>query len=176
MGKYYFRLALLVGAVIAFLALVGSLLPRSYSFETTIEIKAKSEAVFGELNSLRRWPLWSKQFNPALIDGLKITYNGSEAGEGAAQSWSDVRGAGKLWITKSEPAKRVAYQVKFGRFPPMSSEFTLTPQGDSTEVLWRSEGKLPGGPFYGYFGWLFPIQMKNEYQKSLESLKQLVEK
>lgn len=175
MAKYYFRLLLLVTAIIAFFALIGSLLPRSYSFETSIEIAADPQVVFTEVNSLRRWPSWSRQFNPELIEGLQISYNGEEQGIGAAQSWQDVRGDGKLWIIDSEPGKLIAYQMKFDRFPAMSSEIRLAPTTTGTRVLWKSSGKLPGGPFYGYFGWLFGIQMKNEYQKSLEGLKALLE-
>lgn len=175
MAKYYFRLILLFGAVIGFFALIGSLLPRSYSFTTEIEISATPEEIFPELNSLRNWTHWSRQWNPEKIESLVISYNGEPAGKGAAQSWTDIRGSGKLWITESLPPRSITYEMTFEGFPKMVSEFELAPTESVTRVLWSSEGRLPGGPFYGYFGWFFSAQMKSEYQMSLESLKSYVE-
>jgi len=175
MLKYFFRLLLLIGAIIGIFAVIGSLLPRSYDFSTQIEIDAPPTAIFPKINSLRDWQDWSMQFNPTAIDDLEIEYNGEPAGVGAAKSWSDIRGTGKLWITKSSPDSSLEYEMTFANFPKMASQITLEPLQNKTRVSWNSQGKLPGGPFYGYFGWLFSTQMRNEYDKSLEKLKTLVE-
>ncbi len=175
MLKYYFRLLLLVGAIIGIFAVIGSLIPRSYDFSTQMEMSAPPEAIFPKINSLREWQDWSMQFNPALIDDLEIEYNGEQAGKGAAQSWMDIRGKGKLWITQSEPNSRIEYETKFANFPKMSSQIELQAAEGKTLVKWKSQGKLPGGPFYGYFGSFFSTQMENEYNKSLQKLKSVVE-
>lgn len=176
MAKYYSRLLMLFGGVIAIVAIIGSLLPRSFDFQTSLKIDAPAEQVFPYLNTLPRWQEWSRQWNPNEIDNLEISYNGTESGVGAAQSWTDPRGSGKLWITVSELNERVEYEIDFAGRPRMSSQLTLT-GGDagSTIVQWRSTGRLPSGPFYGYFGSFFSTHMRNEYDNSLTQLKQLVE-
>lgn len=166
---------MLFGAVIAFFALIGSLLPRGYSFTSEIQIAGDQQVVFDNINSLKNWQSWSKQWNPQEIDSLEISYNGEPTGVGAAQAWTDIRGSGKLWITKSEPTDLVEYEMEFANFPRMTSRFDLVERDGGTFVQWSSEGKLPGGPFYGYFGPFFSSQMKSEYDKSLESLKRVVE-
>ena len=87
-----------------------------------------------------------------------------------------VRGKGKMWITASQPNQRIDYQMLFADFPRMESSIILQPDGDSTTVVWQSSGRLPSGPFFGYFAWLFGRQMEYQYQSSLENLKQIVEK
>lgn len=178
MAKYYFRLILLFGSVIAFFAILGSILPRSYSFSTEIEIARNSEPIFEQINSLRNWQTWSRQWNPAEIEGLEIQYNKQPKGVGAAQSWTDIRGKGKLWITKSKPFELIEYEMEFDGFPKMTSSFELIPDSNNeslTKVRWSSEGRLPGGPFYGYFGSFFSGQMKSQYEMSLEKLKSVLE-
>jgi len=174
MAKYYFRLILLFASVVGIFAIIGSLLPRGYAFTSEISIAEKPESLFPEINSLKNWKNWSRQWNPAEIEGLEISYNGQPEGVGAAQSWSDIRGNGKLWITESTPNESIKYEMEFAGFPKMNSSIELLPDPatpSQTLVRWSSEGRLPGGPFYGYFGSFFSGQMKSQYDKSLEKLK-----
>lgn len=175
MTKYYFRLILLFGSVIGFFAIIGSLLPRSYSFVSEIQIDGNQQEIFEKINSLPEWQSWSKQWNPEEIEGLEISYNGESEGIGAAQTWSDIRGTGKLWITKSKPFDSIEYEMEFANFPKMTSRFELEPIKTGIQVRWSSDGKLPGGPFYGYFAAFFSGQMQAEYERSLEKLKLLIE-
>lgn len=175
MAKYYFRLVLLVGAIIGFFAIVGSLLPRSYSFTSEIEIAEEPAKLFPMINSLQNWQQWSRQWNPNEIESLEIQYNGNPAGVGAAQTWTDIRGSGKLWITESTADQSIKYEMTFANFPKMTSQIELVPAGSMTRVKWSSQGKLPGGPFYGYFAAFFSAQMKSEYERSLKELKTVAE-
>jgi hypothetical protein len=179
MLKYFFRLLLLIACVIGFFALIGSLLPRSYDFERSIVINVPAEEIFPLLNSPQRWPEWSRQWGGELAEqlDLDIQYNGEAAGVGAAQTWSDPRGSGKLWITESTPNELVEFEVLLANFPPMTSQLELNPNSETaTRVTWHSEGTLPGGPFYGYFGGFFSTQMGYEYENSLTKLKSVLEK
>ena len=175
MAKYYFRLALLVGVIIGSFAVVGSLLPRSYSFTSEIEIAEEPGKIFPLINSLQNWQLWSRQWNPDEIESLEIQYNGNPAGVGAAQTWTDIRGCGKLWITESIADQSIKYEMTFANFPRMTSQIELVPVNSTTRVKWSSQGKLPSGPFYGYFAAFFSAQMKSQYDKSLAELKSIVE-
>ena len=173
--KYWLRLFLLIGFAIAIIAIIGSLLPRSYDFTVTQTIDAPSERIFPLVNRLSDWPKWSRQFNPDEIDGLTIQYNGVKEGKGAAQTWKDVRGEGKLWIVESEPNSSIEFDSKFTNFPVMNNQFRLKESEGTTSVEWRSYGSLPGGPFYGYFGGLFTTHMRDQYEKSLLRLKEICE-
>ncbi|MEM7783037.1 MAG: hypothetical protein AAF623_06770, partial [Planctomycetota bacterium] len=82
---------------------------------------------------------------------------------------------GKLWITKSQPNDLIEYEMLYANFPKMTSRWRLNQTGTITKLTWQSEGLLPGGPFYGYFGSFFSIQMKNQYDLSLQQLKELIE-
>jgi hypothetical protein len=131
--------------------------------------------VFPYINELQNWQQWSN-FSEERIDGLKITYGSTTAGENASQKWEDVRGSGKLWITKSTANQMIQYDMNFAEFPTMNSTIELEKNGDQTTVVWQSTGSLPSGPFYGFFAMLFPGQMNYEYQQSLIRLKEAVEK
>lgn len=177
MLKYFFRLLLLIGAVVGIIALIGSLLPRDYEFESQVTIVAPPSAIFDRINNLQNWQLWSKQFNLDGHNGLvALDYSGPDVGVGAVQTWREPRGKGKLWITGSEPFEVVEYKSHFADFPEMTSRIELSEQGASTQVIWSSKGSLPGGPFYGFFGAFVPTQLKHEYTLSLENLKTIVEK
>lgn len=175
MLKYFFRLLLLIGAVVGIIALIGSLLPRDYEFESKVEIFAPPNVIFDRIENLRNWQDWSKQWNPAAIEGLEIQYSGADAGAGAVQTWTEPRGKGKLWITESQPFRSVDYKAIFWEFPEMNSRIELSDQGASTQVIWSSRGSLPRSPFYGFFGAFFSTQMKHQYDMSLEKLKAVVE-
>lgn len=174
MAKYFFRLILLIGVLLGILAIIGSLLPRSYDFESQVQIEASPKRVFDEVNTIANWRDWT-QWNPERIPDLEVKYSGSETGVGATQSWTDVRGSGKLWITESQPDQLIVYEMVFANFPRMTSRIEIQPIGEQTHVRWSSQGKLPGGPFYGFFAPFFSTQMGYEYERNLDELKQKLE-
>ena len=176
MTKYFLRLLLLIAAIIGVLLLFEQLLPRSYDFQQSVEIDRPAEKIFPYLNSLKKWPQWSQQFNMQKIEGLDIKYSGTEEGVGAAQTWTEIRGSGKIWITESQPAEALTYEGEFHNFPRMTSTFTLDSAGENkTIVTWRSTGQLPRTPPYGLMAPIFKTHMEYEYEKSLTSLKELAE-
>ena len=150
MAKYFLRLLLLIAAIIGVLLLVERMLPRSYDFQQAVEIDRPADEIFPYLNSLKKWPQWSHQFNVKKIPNLVIKYNGTEEGVGAAQAWTEVRGEGDLWITESTPNKSLTYKNTFLNFPEATSTFKLEPDGENkTVVTWHSVGQLPSTPLYG---------------------------
>lgn len=176
MSKYFLRLLLLIAAIIGVLLLFEQLLPRSYDFQQSVEINGPAEEIFPYLNSLKKWPQWSQQFNMQVIDGLVIKYSGTDEGVGAAQTWTEIRGSGKIWISESSPSEALTYEGEFHNFPKMTSGFTLDSAGENkTLVTWRSAGQLPRTPLYGLMAPIFSTQMGHEYEKSLAALKALVE-
>ena len=153
------RILLAVVVIVGVLALIGSFLPRSYEFQTQLTMKAKPSAIFSMVNTPRNWRDWS-MWSPEKVAGLQVEYRGNEKGVGAEQFWTEIRGTGKMWITASQPDRSIEYKMVFANFPQMDSTILLKPNGESTNVTWKSSGRLPSGPFYGYFAWLFGGQMK----------------
>jgi hypothetical protein len=69
----------------------------------------------------------------------------------------------------------IEYEMEFANFPKMTSQIELAPTNNQVRVSWASQGKLPGGPFYGYFAAFFSSQMRSEYERSLDNLKLVIE-
>jgi len=180
MLRLFLRVLLAFLALVGVFLLIGALLPRGYNIESSVVIEAPPSEVFPWVNRLQKWEAWSP-ISESRIDGLSAGYSGTPEGEGAIQTWTESRGSGKMWIENSEPQKLIQYKWRFDGFPDLEGTFEFK-QVDSDEnqpqclVTWKSVGSLPAGPFYGYFGLIFNSAMTAEYQKSLDRLKQEIEK
>lgn len=153
--------------------LIGFLLPHGYEASAEVVIEAPAEKIFPYLNRLDQWPAWS-QWQTGKDSLFRVEYGPQVEGVGAVQTWQEPRGRGKLWITGSEPHRRLSYVVEFGEFPRMESQFVLTPDGDRTRVTWQSAGRLPSGAFYGWLRLAFVNGMRDQYQQALQKLDAVV--
>lgn len=133
-----------VVAIVAAMAAVIALQPSQLRFERTIVIAAPTEAVFGQVNDLRRWQDWSPwaELDPT----AKATFEGPDSGTGAIFKWSgnDEIGEGQMTIEESIPHEIVRARVDFVRpFTGSSTtEFDLTPAVDHTAVTWIMTSEL----------------------------------
>lgn len=175
MLKVLLRLLAVVAIFVGILIAIGHFLPRSYEINAQVEIAAPPAEVFPMVNVISNWQHWST-WNSETIPDLTVEYEGNEAGVGSIQRWKDARGSGVLEIIGSEPEKMVEYKMQFMQFPEMKSKIQFEPTATGTRVSWHSDGDLPSGAFYGYWGLLFEGQMEYEYARSLEKLKQFIEK
>jgi hypothetical protein len=141
MLRVFIRLLALVALFVLLIAGIGSLLPREYSFEQSTLIAAPTDVVFGRVNDLHYWLKWSP--------------------------WRTET----LWFTESDPPVRIAYEMVFAQFRDTRGEFLLVDRGEMTEVTWKSRGRLPSGPFYGYLRGLYRSGMERQFQLSLQRLK-----
>ena len=173
-GRFLMRLLAAITCVILIVASIGYFLPRDFELEASIRIETKPELVFSKINSLPNWQFFST-FNEQKIEGLKITYGEQAEGVGAVQKWTDARGSGKMWITESKASESIKYDLQFGDFPVMKSQISLTETDSGTDVLWKSRGSLPSGPFYGFFAPFFSGQLDHEYGLCLQQLKKICE-
>jgi len=134
-------LALLVAGVLIYAATK----PDAFRIQRAATIKAPPERIFPLINDFRSWTSWSpwEKMDP----NLKRTYSGAESGKGAVYEWEGNKkvGQGRMEIKESSPSSRVAIQLDF--FKPFAAhntaEFTLAPQGDSTNVTWVMLGRQP---------------------------------
>ncbi len=78
---------------------------------------------------------------------MKKTLSGAPDGKGAVYAWEGNKeiGKGRMEITESSPPSRVTMKLDF--VEPFEAhnvvDFTLVPQGDSTNVTWAIHGPSP---------------------------------
>ncbi len=140
-----FKKILLFLAVIIIVFIVAVFLqPSTFRYSRSATIAAPPEAVFPQVNELKKWEAW----NPwgKMDPQAKMTYEGPPAGVGASYAWSSTNGQvgeGKNTIIESKPAELVKFRLEFMR--PMAgtniAEFTFKPEGGNTVVTWTMSGE-----------------------------------
>jgi uncharacterized protein YndB with AHSA1/START domain len=132
-------LVAIIGLLAGILALQSDemLIVRSATFT------APADKVFVQVDNYHNWKAWSPwaKMDPA----AKNTFEGPEAGKGAAFSWdgNDKVGAGRMTTLESRPGELIRIKLEFTR--PMQdtsiTEFTFKPEGDKTVVTWSMSGR-----------------------------------
>jgi hypothetical protein len=132
----------LAGLILVFVAVVA-MQPDTYRVERTAKIAAPQAELFAQVNDFHKWDAWSPwaKIDPA----AKIGFEGPEAGQGAAMTWSgnDKVGEGRVSIVDSRPSDLVKIKVDFVRpfAGTNTSEFQFKPEGDQTAVTWTMSGE-----------------------------------
>jgi uncharacterized protein YndB with AHSA1/START domain len=134
-----------VVVVIAGILVFASTRPDSFSVQRTTTVHAPPDKVFALINDFHRWSAWSpwEKLDPE----MKRTFGGPDAGVGATKAWTGNSkvGEGRMEILKTAPASKVDIKLDF--IKPFEghniAEFTLTPQGENTQVLWVMHGPAP---------------------------------
>ena len=169
---------LIVAAVIAALLAYAAFKPDTFRLSRSATIAAPPDRVFALINDLRRFNEW----NPfAKLDPQSaITYDTVTAGVGGAYDWQGEKsGAGRMQITESVPAQRVAAKLDFSK--PFEAhnmvDFTVQAQGETgSTVTWVMHGPMP------YLNRLMTIffdmdkTVGKEFEAGLANLKALAEK
>jgi len=138
-------LAIAVVLVIAGVLLFATTRPDTFSVQRTTTIHAPADKVFALVNDFHRWAEWSpwEKLDPE----MKRTFGGPPAGPGSTYEWvgNSKVGAGRMEILTAAPAGKVDIKLDF--IKPFEghnvAEFTLTPKGENTEVLWVMHGPAP---------------------------------
>jgi hypothetical protein len=111
---------------------------------------------------------------------MKRTLGGAPAGKGATYAWegNGKAGAGRMEIVESAPSSKVGIQLDF--IKPFEGHnlttFTLTPQGDATQVNWVMSGPTP---FVSKLMQVFvsmDAMIGKDFEEGLANLKSLTEK
>lgn len=134
---------------IVIVVLIGGLLayaatrPNELRVERTLAIKAPPEKIFPYVNDLKAWAAWSpyEKKDPAMAR----TFGSITAGKGAVYEWngnSNV-GQGRMEITESTPASKIAIKLDF--IKPFEGHnvatFGFEPKGETTLVSWTMTGR-----------------------------------
>jgi hypothetical protein len=169
-------LALAFIALILFIVVAGQ--PGEFKLVRSTKIATPPEKIFPHVNSLRSWDAWSPWAK--LDPNAKNSFEGAEAGVGAAMSWDGNKkiGAGKLTITESRANESVGFRLEFIRpfKATNTAEFIFKRVGNQTEVVWSMLGK--SNFFFKVFGLFMNCDdmAGRDFEKGLASLKVIAEK
>jgi uncharacterized protein YndB with AHSA1/START domain len=116
--------------------------PSEFSVRRSTRIRATPDRIFPQINDFHNWAAWSPY--EKLDATMTKTFSGASSGKGAVYEWegNSKVGKGRMEITDSAPPRTVVIALDFVR--PFRAnnitEFTLEPQGDSTDVTWAMRG------------------------------------
>jgi hypothetical protein len=138
------KIAIVVVILVTALLGFAATKPDALRVQRVTSIKAPPEKIFPLIKNFRRWGAWSpyEKLDPT----LKITYTGAVNGKGAVYEWEGQgkAGAGRMEITDTSPSK---ITIKLDFIKPFEghniAEFTLEPNGGSTNVMWAMHGPNP---------------------------------
>ena len=172
------KILLGVMVVIAAILIFAATKPDIFRVQRAAGIKAPPEKIFAIINDFKRWDAWSpwEKKDPA----MKRTFGATTDGKGAVYAWEGNKdvGQGRMEIAESVPPSKVTLKLDF--LKPFEAhnivEFTLVPQGDSTNVTWAMQGPTP------YFAKIIHVFMDmdsivgKDFETGLANLKAIAEK
>lgn len=165
--------------VVAAAALIyASTRPDTFRVERSTTIRSTPEAIFPLIQNFHQWEAWSpwEKIDPH----IQRTYSGSPQGQGAIYQWSGNKniGSGRMEVVEATSPSKVVINLDF--ITPFEAhntvEFTLTQQGDATQLTQAMYGP---SPFISKLMGLFFNMDKmvgDKYEEGLASLKKLIEK
>jgi uncharacterized protein YndB with AHSA1/START domain len=138
-------IAIVVVALIAVVLALAAARPNEFRVQRSARIKAPPSKIFASLDDFHNWAAWSpwEKLDPA----MQRTFSGAPRGPGSIYEWIGNRqvGQGRMEITDSSAPTRLALALHF--LKPFearnTTEFTLAPDGDSTDVTWTMRGSSP---------------------------------
>ena len=138
-------IAVIVALAIAVVLILASRKPGTFRVQRAVLVKAAPEKIFPLISDFHQWRAWSpyEDRDP----NLQRTYGGANSGKGAVYEWSGNRnvGAGRMEILDAPAPNRIVIKLDF--FKPFeghnTAEFTMLPQGDTTNVTWLMHGPAP---------------------------------
>lgn len=171
------NLAITLVVLIVILCGIGLVLPDTVHLERSTTINAPPAKVFNVLNSFKLFNQWSPWVDQD--PNTKYAITGPAEGVGAKQAWEsespDV-GSGSQEIIESVPHTLIRQKLVFTDFDTdNTASFTLTPQGEATQVTWSYDSSFGGKIMYRYFGLMLDGMLGPDYERGLARLKTLVE-
>jgi Polyketide cyclase / dehydrase and lipid transport len=172
------KIALIALAVIvAGLLVVVAMQPADFRVARSATMSAPAQAVFTQVDDLRRWEAWNpwQKKDPA----MKLTFAGPPAGPGASYSWAGNNevGEGRLTITESRPNDLVLIKLEFLKpfTATNTATFTFKPAGNQTAVTWSMEGRKNFLAKALHLVMNMDKMVGGEFEKGLADMKAVVE-
>lgn len=157
--------------VIVLLLVIAIFLPKSANIEGSIVVKAPSNVVFKQVNTMSNWEKWTpfQEDEPEMV----ITYSG--IGVEASQTWIEDGDTGLLVITKSIPYEEITTSVSWDENSKTNGYWKFDDMGDSTKVTWGIQINDLSYPIESYIGLFFGGMMDPYIQKGLKNIKEIAE-
>ena len=136
--------AVIVVALVIILIMAASK-PDVFRVERTATIKADPGKVFAFINDFHNWVAWSPY--EKLDPNMQKTFTGAASGKGAVYEWKGNKeaGEGRMEILDISVPHKIVIKLDF--LKPFeghnTSEFTMSPRGNTTEVSWAVYGPSP---------------------------------
>ncbi len=162
--------------LLVILAVVGFFLPSSTVVSRGVDISAPASKVFNYVNDFKqfnRWSPWTAK-DPAMT----LNFAGPATGVGSKMSWkSDESGVGNgsQEITASVENQSVSTHLEFDGQGNADASFELVESGGGTRITWGFESDWGYNILGRYMGLMMDRWVGSEYEKGLNSLKQLAE-
>ncbi|MFO1470194.1 MAG: SRPBCC family protein [Turneriella sp.] len=118
--------------------------PNTFRVERSLDMKVPAAKIFPYVNDFRRGPEWSpwEEGDPA----MKRTYSGAKTGKGAVYEWAGNKEVGKGRLETVESVENQYVKIAMHFIEPMegdsTTEYILTPKGDTTNVKWVMSGPM----------------------------------
>jgi hypothetical protein len=170
--------AAVIVVVVAGILIYAATKPNEFRVQRSLAIKASPDKIYPLIVDLHGWAAWSpyEKKDP----DMKRSFSGAERGKGAVYEWNGNKnvGHGRMEITETAAPSKVVIKLDF--FSPFeahnTAEFTLAPQGDSTNVTWSMYGP---NVFMGKVMQVFmnmDRMVGTDFEAGLQALKARVEK
>lgn len=137
-------IALILAVALAALLLYAATRPDTFAVQRSAVIQASPDKLFPLINDLHQFNTWNPyaRKDPA----MRIDYRGPASGPGAAFDFSGNKaGKGSIEVTGGQAPTRV--DMRLDMIEPFEGHnqiaFTLTPQGQATQVTWAMHGPSP---------------------------------
>ena len=133
-----------VAVLFAIVLIYGAFKPGDFRVQRTVSMQAPPDKIFPLINDYHNWWAWSPW--EKLDPNMKRTLSGPSSGQGSVYEWegNSKAGKGRMEIIESIPSSKVALKLDF--IKPMEGhdavQFTLQPNGNSTNVTWEMSGPL----------------------------------
>ena len=174
--KLWKKLLLGLAVCIGLFILVGFLLPTRAHVERSVVMRAKPEAVFPRIASLKRWPEWTAWTTNRFPD-MTLRFKGPDSGVGAVMvAAGKSSGDGKVTITRAEVTKGVGYALDFNHGTQIfQGAITFESVGDDLKVVWSYEAELGANPLKRWAALAFDALMGSDLETGLWNLKRRAE-
>ena len=175
-------IALVVAGVlvvgIAVVLALAATKPDTFSVQRTASIKAPPEKIYPLIADLRRFATWSpyETKDPA----MKRFYGATTSGKGASYEWNGNKNVGKSRIAIADTAPPSKVTINLDMIDPFEAhnivEFKLEPKGESTNVTWAMQGKVPYMAKVVHVIFNMDKMVGGDFETGLGNLKAIAEK
>ncbi|MFO0698189.1 MAG: SRPBCC family protein [Nitrospira sp.] len=169
---------IVIALLIATILIYAATKPNTLRVQRVATINAPPETIFSFITDFHQWLAWSpwEKLDPA----LKRTYGGAPSGKGALYEWegNNQVGQGRMEITDTSPPSKVLIKLDFMK--PFeahnTAEFTLAPNGNSTDVTWAMYGPQPYMTKVMSLFFSMDKMVGGQFEQGLTNLKTVTEK